>query len=83
VGPKSFGEIVPLTTGEGEMDFEAVEETAAFSTDSKGLGGAKADIEAANGLGEAAGVISFSDASAAFGKVNGDVFAGMPRFSVA
>ena len=83
MGPKSFGEIVPLNPTEGKIGFEMVEEIAGFSAGSKGLGGVKADIEAANGLGEAAGVISFPGVSADLGKAIGEVVAGMPNFSVA
>lgn len=74
---------MPLTPAEGKIDFEMVEEIAELSAGFKGFGGVKADIEAANGLDEAAGVISFPGASADLGKAIGEVVAGMSNFSVA
>lgn len=75
------GEVVPLASAGGKMGFDIVVEPAAFSAGAKGIWGTKADKEAANGLGEAAGMISFEAVPVGLGKAKGEVVAGAPVFS--
>jgi hypothetical protein len=73
-------EVVTLAPGVGNGDFP-IPEGAASSADSNGFGGAKLDKEAANGLGEAAGVVFFSVVAVGLGKVKGEVAGGVPAFT--
>jgi hypothetical protein len=73
-------EVVTLTLVVGNRGFP-VPEGAASSADSNGFGGAKLDKEAANGLGEATGVVFFSVVAVGLGKVKGEVAGGVPAFT--
>jgi hypothetical protein len=74
-------EVVTLASVVGKRGF-ATPEAAASSANSNGFACTKVDKEEANGLGEAAGVISFSVVAAGLGKANGEVVAGAPTFSI-